>query len=108
MNLYFQIKSLSIFLAIGLLFSLTSFSQEVEEDLYNESCTSIMLGKKATDDGSVITAHTCDAWYRTWLDFVPAQKFDKDTTVEIYWGTMHTSTAWSKENLILKDYSFFY
>lgn len=30
-----------------------------------ESCTSIMVGKKATTDGSVITSHTCDSWYRT-------------------------------------------
>ncbi|MBT3383221.1 MAG: peptidase [Prolixibacteraceae bacterium] len=61
-----------------------------------------MLGRKATDDGSVITAHTCDAYYRTWLEFVPAQKFERDTTHKVYWGTMHTHTAWSRENLELK------
>lgn len=79
-----------------------SFSQEIEEDMYNESCTSIMLGRDATDDGSVITAHTCDAYYRTWLEFVPAQKFERDTTQKIYWGTMHTHTAWSKNGMELK------
>ena len=55
-----------------------------------ESCTSIMVGKKATTDGSVITSHTCDSWYRTWVDMVPAQKYDKDTTMAIYDGRMHT------------------
>ncbi len=61
-----------------------------------------MLGKDATDDGSVITAHTCDAYYRTWLDFVPAQKYERDTTQKIYWGTMHTSSVWSKNGMELK------
>ena len=55
-----------------------------------ESCTSIMGGKKATTDGSVITSHTCDSWYRTWVDMGPAQKYDKDTTMAIYDGRMHT------------------
>ncbi len=91
---------LSLF-ALLLLVTITT-AQEIEEDLYNESCTSIMLGKDATDDGSVITAHTCDAYYRTWLDFVPAQKYERDTTQKIYWGTMHTSSAWSKNGMELK------
>ncbi|NOR76446.1 MAG: peptidase [Draconibacterium sp.] len=96
------IKSIAF---ISIFFILTipiSYSQEIEEDLYNESCTSIMIGKKATDDGSVITAHTCDAYYRTWLDFVPAQKYERDTTHKVYWGTMHTSSAWSKNGMELK------
>ncbi len=95
-------KQTVVFLLVYLIVIPISFAQEIEEDLYNESCTSIMLGKKATDDGSVITAHTCDAYYRTWLEFVPAQKFDRDTTQKIYWGTMHTSSAWSKNGMELK------
>lgn len=55
-----------------------------------ESCTSIMVGRNATVDGSVITSHTCDAWYRTWVSMRPAQKFDRDTTEIIYSGRMHT------------------
>src|SRR5690606_29731090 len=56
----------------------------------------------ATDDGSVITAHTCDAYYRTWLQFVPAQKFERDTTHKVFWGTMHTHTACSMDKVELK------
>jgi len=78
------------------------YSQEPGEENYRESCTSIMVGRKATDDGSVITAHTCDAYYRTWLQFVPAQKFERDTTHKVYWGTMHTHTAWSMDKVELK------
>ncbi len=80
-----------------------SSAQETDEELYNnQSCTSIMLGKGATDDGSVITAHTCDAYYRTWLEFVPAQKIERDTTHKVFWGTMHTHTRWSKNGMELK------
>ncbi len=95
-------KKLLIILLANLFVSSYAFTQDTEENLYNQSCTSIMLGKAATDDGSVITAHTCDAYYRTWLEFVPAQKFERDTTHKVYWGTMHTHTRWSRNGLELK------
>uniref|UniRef100_UPI003217A30A dipeptidase n=1 Tax=uncultured Draconibacterium sp. TaxID=1573823 RepID=UPI003217A30A len=82
---------------------ISGFSHAQEEELFrNESCTSIMFGKAATDDGSVITAHTCDAYYRTWLNFVPAQNFERDTTHLVHWGTMHTHTPWSNDGLEIK------
>lgn len=55
-----------------------------------ESCTSIMVGKKATTDGSVITSHTCDGNYRTWIDIVPATDYGHDTTAVVVKGRMHT------------------
>lgn len=55
-----------------------------------ESCTSIMVGKKASTDGSVITSHTCDSWYRTWMTVEPAQTYERDTIMSIYQGRMHT------------------
>ena len=58
-----------------------------------DSCTSIMVGKLATIDGSVITSHTCDANYRTWLDIVPAKKFKKKEKTKIYKGRLHTGYA---------------
>jgi len=48
-----------------------------------ESCTSIMVGKKASADGSVMTSHTCDGNYRTWMEIVPAARYEHDTTVAI-------------------------
>ncbi len=91
-------------LLIPLLFFVPSilFAQSPDDELYKESCTSITAGRKATADGSVITAHTCDAYYRTWLEFVPAQKFARDTTHKVFWGTLHTQTAWSQDKLVLK------
>lgn len=57
------------------------------------SCTSIMVGKKASTDGSVMTSHTCDGNYRTWVDIVPGYTNDKDTTVAVYTGRMHTDLS---------------
>ena len=38
-----------------------------EEEFPGQSCTSIMVGRLASADGSVITSHTCDGRYRTWV-----------------------------------------
>ncbi len=91
----------TLILACFMLSISASFAQEDDPE-YKSSCTSIMVGKKASADGSVMTSHTCDAYYRTWVQFVPAQKFERDTTHKIYWGTMHTHTAWSREKMELK------
>jgi dipeptidase len=58
-----------------------------------ESCTSIMAGRLATTDGSVITAHTCDGEYRQWLKIVPGAKYPEGLTTKVYTGKMHTETA---------------
>lgn len=55
-----------------------------------DACTSIMVGKKASADGSVITSHTCDGNYRTWMDIVPAADYPGDTIVSVLDGTMKT------------------
>ncbi len=74
---------------------------EGEDPEYQESCTSIMAGREATTDGSVITSHTCDAWYRTWIDIVPAQDHKEGEKEKVYKGTLHTSAAWSREGVTL-------
>ena len=58
---------------------------------HKESCTSIMVGKRASTDGSVITSHTCDGRYRTWMSVEPAQKAQKGRKLTINKGTLHTS-----------------
>lgn len=75
---------------------------QTDEFPTSESCTSIMAGKEATTDGSVITSHTCDGKYRSWLNIVPAASYSKDTTMDIHWGTMHTETPWDTRGLSLK------
>ncbi len=62
------------------------------EGMKRMSCTSIMVGKRASTDGSVITSHTCDSWYRTWMTMTPAHDYERDTVTAIYDGRMHTQT----------------
>jgi len=69
---------------------------------WDTGCTSIMVGRKATTDGSVITAHSCDGNYRTWVNMVPPQKHPKGTVNKIYYGKMHTETSWDLRGMVLK------
>jgi dipeptidase len=69
---------------------------------YAESCTSIMVGRTASVDGSVMTAHTCDGNYRTWVEVVPSKKFEKGAMHPVYWGTLHTESAWDMTNVTKK------
>jgi len=93
--------------AMLLSFSFTAFSQP-EKDIdrdgpgYAENCTSIMVGRLASTDGSVMTSHTCDGRYRTWLEVVPATKFERDTVHHVYWGTLQTEAAWDMTNVTHK------
>jgi dipeptidase len=66
------------------------------------SCTSIMVGKLASTDGSVITSHSCDGNYRTWLNIVPAAKHPAGTTRKVQWGLLHNETPWDTRRVTVK------
>ncbi len=57
-----------------------------------DGCTSIMVGRLASADGSVMTAHTCDGNYRQWVTMVPHGKYPEGAKNKIYSGLMHTET----------------
>jgi len=49
---------------------------------YPDGCTSIMVGKKASRDGSVMTSHTCDSHRtRSSIDIMPPMTFKKGAKV---------------------------
>ena len=79
----------SIFSAF-LMMALAIAASGQDMDRMTESCTSILVGRLASTDGSVITSHTCDARYRTWMTMVPAQDYDRDTVTAIYRNRYHT------------------
>ena len=64
-----------------------------------DACTSIMAGKKATADGSVMTSHTCDSWYRTWMQMAPAADYPRDTVMSVFKGRMHTEYPASRDGM---------
>ncbi len=66
--------------------------QEISQPEFDgQSCTSIMVGKRASKDGSVITSHTCDGRYRTWMYMEPAADHEPGTVHPVYKGTLHTT-----------------
>lgn len=85
-----------------------SLRTEAEEypTLEPVSCTSIMVGRKASADGSVITSHTCDGNYRTWVGIVPAVTYDRDTTVNVFRNRLHTESVKGAYGMTLKGAVF--
>ncbi len=75
-----------------LAFLYPAVGQELSQpEFEGQSCTSIMVGKKASKDGSVVTSHTCDGRYRTWMYMEPAADHAAGEMHPVYKGTMHTS-----------------
>lgn len=66
-------------------------SFEDEEDQEAQSCISIVAGRLATSDGSVLTSHTCDGKYRTWVSIEPASDHPAGSLHEVRKGTMKTA-----------------
>lgn len=81
-------KQLFTFLALFFVACLPLGAQTLSPDQL--SCTSIMVGKKASPDGSVIVSHTCDGRYRTWMAIEPAADHRAGEFHKVYKGTAHT------------------
>lgn len=80
-------KKIILILLSGL-FCLSVFAQE---EYVGGNCTSIMVGRLASTDGSVITSHTCDGRYRTWAYVEPAADHGPQEMHPVLRGTMHTA-----------------
>jgi dipeptidase len=58
-----------------------------------------MVGRAATTDGSVMTSHTCDGNYRTWIDVRPARENEPGATNEIVTGRLHNEYPGDRRNV---------
>ncbi|PKP53729.1 MAG: peptidase [Bacteroidetes bacterium HGW-Bacteroidetes-1] len=94
-------RFLPLIIAAFLASNFISAQTQKSDPWFGESCTSIMVGKKASADGSVITSHTCDGNYRTWLRMEPAKDHNDTTFHEVFKGTLHTETPWDMRNVKL-------
>ncbi len=65
-----------------------------------ESCTSVQVGRLASEDGSVMTSHTCDGNYRQWLTVVPGAKRAPGTVNKIMSGKLFTETPWDMRGIV--------
>jgi dipeptidase len=96
-----MLKFKSLLLSALLLIGLNTMAQDENERLVGANCTSIMVGKNASTDGSVITSHTCDGRYRTWMRWEPAADHEKGEMHKVYKGTMHTEDPFDNRNVEL-------
>jgi dipeptidase len=77
-----------------------NFNSDEENISHTGNCTSIMVGRLATTDGSVITSHTCDGPYRTWLEVFPHTKYEKGAIHSVYSGTLDPrETSWDMRHV---------
>ena len=60
----------------------------------DDACTSIMVGKKASSDGSVMTAHCCDSYYRTYVTIEPRKTFKPGETEPYFFNVLHKEEPW--------------
>lgn len=82
------VLAVAISMAVGVRAQSTDYNSQMVD---GQSCTSIMVGKRASTDGSVITSHTCDGRYRTWMTIEPAQDYSQGSLHTVRKGTMHTT-----------------
>lgn len=79
-----------LFFLLAALLPFSAQAQLPAPEFDGQSCTSVMVGRKASADGSVITSHTCDGRYRTWAQMEPAQDHAPGTLHPVLRGTMQT------------------
>ncbi len=79
-------------LAVALILSLAAlsavYSQECEScsTAGTDKCTVVLVGKKASTDGSVMTTHTCDCGVCDWTwRYVPPADHEPGSKRKIYW-----------------------
>ena len=86
------IKTLITFVTIAMTLSLNAQVNIDEYEFDGANCTSIMVGRKASTDGSVMTSHTCDGRYRTWMRWEPAADYEDNAWMPVYKGLMRTTS----------------
>jgi len=61
------------------------------EPLEFDSCTSVLVGRLASIDGSTMTSHSCDSGTdRTWMTIVPNMKHKPGETAKVYYEPKRT------------------
>ncbi|MCP4258697.1 MAG: hypothetical protein GY774_14535 [Planctomycetes bacterium] len=56
------------------------------------ACSTILVGKKATSDGSVLMSHSCDGDIMGLIYIMPAQKYPQGTKLPMYWNLPRPKT----------------
>jgi len=64
----------------------TAIAQNIQKEKIDvDACTSVMVGRAASTDGSTMTSHSCDSRTdRTWMNIVPRIKHKSGTMAPVY------------------------
>jgi len=54
----------------------------------SDGCTGILVGREASEDGSVLNSQTADGWYDSNLRVVPGETFPPGEEVPVYFGLL--------------------
>ena len=73
-----------------------------DEEGHLDGCTAMLVGRKASTDGSVMTSHSCDSNYRTWVTMEPEKTAKPGETDEIKWGLLHTEEPYDMRGVTVK------
>jgi len=74
------------FVLIGFVGTLAGTFSEVR------ACSTILVGKKATSDGSVLMSHSCDGDIMGLIYIMPAKKYPSGTRLPMYWNIPRPKT----------------
>ncbi|MFH1945553.1 MAG: C69 family dipeptidase, partial [Acidobacteriota bacterium] len=102
---WIRILFLAVFCLFLISFSITAeetYNPSIDPDAWETGCTSILVAVNASTDGSVITCHSCDGNYRTWVEMTPGTTHKAGEMDTIYWGKLHTETPWDMRNVRVK------
>ncbi|MBQ0025593.1 MAG: C69 family dipeptidase [Bacteroidales bacterium] len=72
----------------------TDYYSYDDDPSFAGSCTSVMVGKKASTDGSVMTAHACDSYYRTYVTMEPRKHFEPGQKEDVYYYAFRREEPW--------------
>lgn len=68
------------------------------------ACTTVMVGRQATPDGSVLMASSCDGDVMGLMYVMPAQTYPPDTQLPMYWNVPRPKTYGEYEANVKKGY----
>ena len=84
---------------VGFINIQSSFSQSCNncdsdlKEFSRDACTVVIVGKKASTDGSVISTHTCDCGVCDWTwRYVPPKDHEEGDMRKIYWFNQFKTT----------------
>jgi len=68
------------------------------------ACTTVMMGRQATADGSVLMASSCDGDIMGLIQVVPAREYPPGTKLPMYWNVPRPKTQAEYQANLLKGY----